>query len=181
MGLFVFFLAVLWFATPCRTLSVSPAVSVLFVADESSADRSSVRFGFDRNPDAGIFRESHLIDHVAKFWGQFHEWERLLGFLTRNSSMPRLLRLFRLFLGRSVKRTASIRRAQVYLVFAVSTVIIVAFIFAALVAWNNCDVFVVAKQIGQLIEFRVGNDGPFALLRSHCWSGGNGRYVNCWL
>jgi hypothetical protein len=98
---FFFFLARLRFATPCRTTSVSPAVSVLFIADESSTDRSSVRFGFDRNPNAVRFGESHLVDHVAKFWGQFHEWERLLGFLTRVGVLCFLLLwcLFGCFLG----------------------------------------------------------------------------------
>jgi hypothetical protein len=101
LGFFVWFLTVLRFATPSRTPSVSPSVSILFIPDDGSTDRSSVRFGFGRDPDARIFGEGHLVDHVAKLWGQFHEGERLLGFLTRVGVLCFLLLwcLFGCFLG----------------------------------------------------------------------------------
>jgi hypothetical protein len=101
LGSFVWFLALCRFATPCRTLSVSASVSVLFIPNDGSTDRSSVRFGFGRNPDAGIFGEGHLVDHVAKFWRQFHEWEWLLGFLAKVGMLCSLLLwcLFGCFLG----------------------------------------------------------------------------------
>jgi hypothetical protein len=98
-GFFVWNLAPLRFPTPRGTLHVSLSLSiiVILIMDDSSTDRSSVRFGFRRNPNAVHFGKRVLVDHVTKFGRQLHERERLLGFL----SMLRLLLLrclFRLFL-----------------------------------------------------------------------------------
>jgi hypothetical protein len=98
-GLFVWSLALLRFPTPRGTLHVSLSLSiiVILILDESSADRSSVRFGSRRNPNVVHFGKGVLIDHVTKFGRQLHERERLLGFLTRESMLRFLL--LRCFFG----------------------------------------------------------------------------------
>jgi hypothetical protein len=94
-GFFVWNLARLRFPTPRGTLHVSLSLSiiVILILDESSADRSSVRFGSRRNPNVVHFGKGVLIYHVTKLGRQLHERERLLGFL----SMLRLLLLRCLF------------------------------------------------------------------------------------
>jgi hypothetical protein len=137
-GLFVWFLTPLRFPTPCCRSSVSPAISVVFIIDENSTDCSSVRFGFRRNSNAVIFGKGHLIDHVAKLWRQFHEWEWLLGFLTRVGVLRFLFLwcLFRRFLGRSVSNELDgwyLDGAEGYLVLAVCAIVVVAFIMAVFI------------------------------------------------
>jgi hypothetical protein len=82
-GLFVWNLALLRFPTPRGTLHVSLSLSivVILIMDESSTDRSSVRFGSRRNPDVVHFGKGVLVDHVTKFGRQLHERERFHDFM----------------------------------------------------------------------------------------------------
>ena len=64
-----------------------------------------------------------------------------------------------------------------YLASTVCTVIIIAFIIAAIIVGDSGDILVVAHQIGQWIELGVGHDSPLALLSVHHQRGGsNGHF-----
>ena len=75
--------------------------------------------------------------------------------------------------------------AEGYLVLAVCAIFVVAFIIATLMTGYSGEIFVVAQQVGQWIELRIGHDGPLALLGVQHLRGGCGqdfadrRGMNC--
>jgi uncharacterized membrane protein len=63
-------------------------------------------------------------------------------------------------------------------VSTVCAIVIVAFSIAALMVGIRSDILVVAQQICQWIELRVGHDGPLALLRvQHLRGGCDGHFI----